>query len=971
MLDRELPVPDSPLRSSAFSNHMTRHDRSAHCEPDPSQHDRRHFLKALSTGAAALGTAKTPVTDAISAWHSNSGGAIFVKASRRTAHGVRIEMSLGVLEIIVQTSRIVRVLYVPGSAQFSVHTNLAVVKKPESVPFQLHATRAHIRLSTALITVQIHCNSGALTFIDSSGRTFLAEPPEGGKFMRPTTFKGVPTFDVRQAFHLPVDEALYGLGQHQQGVMNYHGSIIRLEQSNRHIAVPIMLSNYGYGIFWNNPAITEVNAGASNPQPIAAEYLADRQTKRGALTIEYFSDIHFRHRIGAGIDTKLRISPHDRDVGGILALSTSKPYSVRWTGWIKPPVSGVYTFTGEINGSMQLAVGGQVIIDCHDGRPNTTVSASLELAKDRRYSFTMEYVHHAERSQMELRWLPPPTANERHTLTWQSQVGGAIDYYILYGPSADEVISAWRGISGNVPMMGRWVWGFWQSKCLYKSQAEILGIAAEYRSLDIPIDGIVQDLFYWRPAPWGSNRFNPRRYPSPAGMVLSLHREHVHFMLSVWAQFAPGSSNYQRLLRAGLLYPSRCRDRYYDAFNPLARRLYWQFLKSQLFSLGVDAWWLDASEPQLCNNWGQFAHIKTHLGWGAFVYNAYPLMHTTAVYEGQRKTTSQKRVMILTRSAWAGQQRNSTVVWSGDIPATWQVLREQIPAGINFALTGIPYWNTDIGGFFSGNPQDAAYCELFIRWFQFGAFSPLFRVHGANYPKEMWRFGPEAMQILLKFDQLRYRLLPYIYSVSWMVSRHGYTMMRGLMMDFGSDRAVLSIPDQYLFGPALMVSPVLEARAASRRVYLPRTHRWYDFWTGAQHPGGRVMVAHAGLNSLPLHVPAGTIVPLGPVVHQADLPADPLEVRVYPGIDASFTLYEDENDNYNYERGSYSEIIFHWSQRTRTLTIGDRKGSFPGMLQHRRINIVLVRVGHGAGIAPTAAPDHLVHYSGREITASF
>ncbi len=958
------------MRLSHSSNGTKQRDRSTYPKPDRSAHDRRHFLKALSTGAAAMSTATTPVAEAISAPHSKSGGAIFVKSFRRTAHGVRIDMSMGVLEIIAQNARIVRVLYVPGRAQFSVHTNLAVVKKPESIPFQLHATRAHIRLSTALITVQVRCSSGALTFFDSSGQAFLAEPLEGGKFMRPTTFKGVPAFEVRQAFYLPVDEALYGLGQHQQGIMNYHGSIIRLEQSNRHIAVPIMVSNYGYGIFWNNPAITEVSAGASNPQPIAAAYLVDSQGKHGGLTIEYFSDMRFRNRIRIGTDATLKISPQNRVVGGIPALSTTRPYSVRWTGWIKPPVSGGYTFTGEINGSMQLAVGGEVIIDCHDERPNTSVSARLELTKGRRYRFTMQYIHHAERSEMKLRWSLPPTANERHTLSWQSQVGGAIDYYILYGPSADEVISAWRGISGTVPMLGRWVWGFWQSKCLYKSQAEILGIAAQYRSLNIPIDGIVQDLFYWRPAPWGSNRFNPRRYPSPAGMVRTLHREHVHFMLSVWAQFAPGSSNYRRLLRAGLLYPSRCRDRYYDAFNPLARRLYWQFLKLQLFSLGVDAWWLDASEPQLCNDWGQFAHIKTHLGWGAFVYNAYPLMHTTAVYEGQRQTTSQKRIMILTRSAWAGQQRNSTVVWSGDIPATWRVLREQIPAGINFSLTGIPYWNSDIGGFFSGNPQDPAYRELFIRWFQFGAFCPLFRVHGANYPKEMWRFGPEAMQILLKFDQLRYRLLPYIYSVSWMVSQQGYTMMRGLMMDFGSDPAVLSIPDQYFFGPALMVSPVLEARAASRNVYLPQTRRWFDFWTGTLHPGGGTIVVQAGLDSMPLQVPAGAIVLLGPLIHRADLPADPLEVRIYSGADAAFTLYEDENDNYNYERGTYSEITFHWLQRTRTLTIGDRKGAFPGMLRHRRMHIVLVRAGHGVGIVPTAAPDHLVHYSGRETMLS-
>ncbi|MGC8542211.1 MAG: TIM-barrel domain-containing protein, partial [Phycisphaerae bacterium] len=552
-----------------------------------------------------------------------------------------------------------------------------------------------------------------------------------------------------------------------------------LEQCNRHVAVPVLLSNYGYGVFWDNPAITEVNAGTAPVQHIAPENLIDAHGRAGALTAQYFSGTSFEDLKASAPDSQLTLDWQSDVAGGIVGGTAPGTFCVRWTGAILAPQTGLYTFSATINGDLELWVDSKRIISRHDGHPNTSVNGKIELQAGRHYSIRLQYVHHAERSQMFLRWQLPTTPQQAQKLSWSSDVGDCIDYYVIRGGNADDTIAAWRNISGNVPMMGKWVWGFWQSKCFYSSQTQILGVASEYRSMHIPMDGIVQDLFYWQPAAWGSNEFNPLHYPAPADMIGELHRENVHFMISVWAQFAPGSANYRQLEKAGVLYPSHCKDRYYDAFNPVARKLYWDDLKTQLFSLGVDAWWLDASEPQLCNNWGEFADIKTHAGYGAFVYNAYPLMHTTAVYQGQRAATSHKRVMILTRSAWAGQQRNSTVIWSGDIPATWQVLREQIPAGINFALSGIPYWNTDIGGFFSGNPQDPAYCELFIRWFQFGAFCPMFRVHGTNYPKEMWRFGPPAMRILEKFDHLRYRLLPYIYSVAWMVTSRGYSMLRG------------------------------------------------------------------------------------------------------------------------------------------------------------------------------------------------
>lgn len=872
-------------------------------------------------------------------------------------------MAAGVLRLLVYSPRVIRVLYSPLGAQQPLRESLAVIAPPKPGHWTCRTSPAAIELSTPHLTARVDRATGALTFSDSAGRPFLSEVPTGGKFMTPTHFKGVATCEVRQQFVLPADEALYGLGQHQQGVMNYHGRVVQLEQCNRHVAVPVLISNHGYGLFWDNPAITQVNAGTAPLAPIAPRQLMDADGKRGGLTAQYFHDTAFQHLAATEFDSQLALDTQSTAAGGLAAGDAPRPYSVRWTGHIFPDKTGTYTFTTQINGDVNLWIDGMNILAREDGRPNTTVTGCTELRAGKSYTIRLEYVHRVELSQMRLLWQLPPTKAQAATLTWASQVGDSIDYYVIRGPAADDVIAAWRNISGNVPMMGRWVWGFWQSKCAYHSQAEILGVADEYRSLQIPIDGIVQDLFYWQPAPWGSNKFDPTRYPSPTDMIAELHAEHIHFMLSVWAQFAPGSANYRQMNDAGVLYTSNCKDRYYDAFNPLGRELYWHDLKAQLFSRGVDAWWLDASEPQLCNHWGEFANIKTHLGWGAFVYNAYPLMHTTAVYEGQRAATSTKRVMILTRSAWAGQQRNSTVIWSGDIPATWQVLREQIPAGINFALTGIPYWNTDIGGFFSGNPRDPAYRELFIRWFEFGAFCPLFRVHGTLHAKEMWRFGPADMAILENFNRLRYRLLSYIYSVAWMVSSRGYTMLRGLVMDFPLDANVCPIADEYMFGPAILVAPVLEPGARGRRVYLPAGTVWHDFWTGRQHAGGQTIDAAAAVDSMPLLIRAGSILPLGPVVQYAAAPADPLEIRIYPGADGTFTVYEDENDNYNYERGVYATFTLTWDDRKRILTIGGRHGTFPGMLRKRNLHLVLVGIGRGVG-GETAAADQVVCYTG-------
>jgi alpha-D-xyloside xylohydrolase len=573
-----------------------------------------------------------------------------------------------------------------------------------------------------------------------------------------------------------------------------------------------------------------------------------------------------------------------------------------------------------------------------------------------------------------------PSPDERNVV-FQSEVASDIDYYFLYGPKADDVVASYRALTGAPPLFGRWAWGFWQSKEAYASQDELLGVVTMYRSLQLPIDNIVQDWFYWGSLPWGSHEFDPTNYPDPVGMFDTVHLNNFHAMISVWARFQNGSDNYAALLDAGDFitpaldpndYATSGTNYYYDPFQAGARALYWQQMESELFAKGVDGWWLDATEPELNTNWGEFRTFETSVGPGAVVYNAYPLMTTTAVHDGQRASTSDKRVFILTRSAYSGQQRNGAVTWSGDINGDWPTFKLQIPAGLNFSISGIPYWTTDIGGF---NPQLGgvgmpAYTELYTRWFQFGAFCPMFRSHGGG-DRNMWSFGPYTQAILLGVDDLRYRLLPYIYSLSWMVTHDAYSMMRPLVFDFASDPLALNIPDEYMFGPAILVNPVTDAGATSRSVYLPAKTTWYDLWAGTTQTGGQTVMADAPIEHIPLYVPAGAILPMGPVMEYATaIPCDPIELRVYEGADGGFTLYEDENDNYDYEKGMYATIPFAWNDAKKTLTIGARQGSFPGMLQSRTFNVVFVTAGHGVGVGTTATADKTVTYTGTEIDVS-
>jgi alpha-D-xyloside xylohydrolase len=570
-----------------------------------------------------------------------------------------------------------------------------------------------------------------------------------------------------------------------------------------------------------------------------------------------------------------------------------------------------------------------------------------------------------------------------------SESGNMIDYYFIYGPDFDHIISAYRIATGEAPMFPKWSLGLFQSQDRYKSQAEVLSVKDKYRNNKIPVDCIVQDWFYWEPNVIGSHVMWPERYPDPKAMVDELHKANIHAMISIWPVFSKGTNTFDQMTHSGgmtdILWDNAMThilDSYYDAHSAQARELYWKQANDSLVGrYGWDAWWIDQCEP---DNGGDIdARRKSHfaIGRGIDYMNTYSLMHATGLYKNWRRDIQGKRAFFLIRQAFAGQQRNAATLWSSDITCTWNAFRNQVPQGINACASGIPYWTSDIGGYHfhwqAPNWSAPSNRELFTRWFQFGTFSPIFRIHGKGERalfSDNWDASTKS--ILLNYDNLRYRLLPYIYSLSWKVTNEGYTIMRSLAFDFREDTGIKSIPDQYMFGPAFLVNPVTERMYSiqgnknlkkSRKVYLPETADWYDFWTGKLLAGGQTIDAAAPIETIPLYVKAGSIVPMGPYLQYAtEKTADPVEIRIYTGANAEFLLYEDENDTYNYELGKYSTIGMSWDEAGKTFTIKDRKGNFPGMLENRTFNIVWVNGKNGTGIEP-ARQSEAIQYSGKEI----
>lgn len=600
---------------------------------------------------------------------------------------------------------------------------------------------------------------------------------------------------------------------------------------------------------------------------------------------------------------------------------------------------------------------------------------------------------------------PTDFIDNQEGTSFSSEVGDCVDYYVMYGSNAEGVIACMRDLTGQVPMFPLWTFGYWQSKERYKSQDETVGVVRKYRELGVPLDGIIQDWQYWgNNYLWNAMEFLNEEFPNPQRMVNDVHNMNAHIIISIWSSFGPMTKQYREMEPKGMLldmgtwpqsgltawppnreYPSGVKP--YDPFNPEARDIYWKYLNQGLFSLGMDGWWMDSTEPDHLDARPTDFDNQTYLGSFRKVRNAYPLVTVGGVYDHQREVTSDKRVFILTRSAFAGQQRYGANTWSGDVTSSWSVLKNQIAAGLNFSLTAIPYWNSDIGGFFLSRYRnkldDPDYRELYARWIQFGAFCPMMRSHGADAPREIYQFGKKGDKVydaIEKYINLRYSLLPYIYATSWDVTANQSSMMRALVMDFASDKNAWNINDEYMFGKSILVCPVTEGMYSSnmqenfstiksRELYLPDGTDWFDFWTGETIKGGQMVSKEAPIEILPLYIKAGSIIPIGPKVQYAEEKKwDNLQIRIYEGADGGFTLYEDENDNYNYEKGIYSTINFSWDDANKTLTINERNGEFPGMLKERKFNIVKVSKGKGSGDEPVEKFDKEVTYTGKEIS---
>lgn len=777
---------------------------------------------------------------------------LFAQNYQKTSSGIKTTVNAVDIEVQFFAPAVARVIKSPEGVAYE-KQSLSVIAKPEKVSFKADIQDNKIVLNTSELSVSVDTGTGIVSYFSKDGKSLLAE--KSGMQFIDFDDAGTKTYQVYQPFILDKEEAIYGLGQLQNGKMIQRNMTKNLIQGNVEDVSPFFQSTKGYGVFWDN------------------------------------------------------------------------------------------------------------------------------------YSPTLF------------------TDNEVET-SFRSEVGDCVDYYFMYGKDADGVIAQVRSLTGQAPMFPLWTYGYWQSKERYKSQEEVVDVVRKYRELGIPLDGIIQDWQYWgHNYLWNAMDFQNPTFNNPQKMMEDVHAMNAHMAISIWSSFGPMTKPYRELDKKGMLfnfttwpqsgleswppnmeYPSGVRV--YDAYNPEARNIYWKYLNDGIFKLGMDAWWMDSTEPDHLDWKPEDMDTKTYLGSFRKVRNAYPLMTVGGVYDHQRAVTSDKRVFILTRSGFLGQQRYGANVWSGDVASTWESFRNQIPAGLNFSLCGMPHWNSDIGGFFAGHynkswnddsaSKNPLYQELYVRWLQFGTFNPMMRSHGTDVYREIYKFGKKGEPVydaIEKMIGLRYSLLPYIYSTSWEVSNRQSSFMRALMMDFVDDRKVWDINDEYMFGKSILVAPITHAQytpeavvkvfeeegwnrdgakktktdaavdfkeTKSTNIYLPAGTLWYDFWTNEKHEGGKEITKETTLDVIPLYVKAGSIIPVGPQVQYAtEKPWDHLELKVYAGANGNFILYEDEFDNYNYEKGVYTEIPISWNNTSRKLTIGARKGAYEGMLKNRKFTVTL------------------------------
>ena len=934
------------------------------------------------------------------------------------------------IRLQVVSDKIIRV-QATAEQGFRDKQSLIIVPQNGKANYKVEEQGEKLIITTAAMRAVLNEATGQITFYDLKDHVLLNEVAQGGKTFKPFTVPdreiGVDIAKVpesqkhgwswRALFDSPDNEAFYGLGQHQSEELNMKGKNEDLFQYNTKVSVPFVISNKNYGILWDSYSYCRWGNPDDYLQLNCAFKLYDKDGKEGQLTGTYVAkngqkivrgedSIYFEYAMPETSEIC-----NKTDKGGIqnlpkgFALNGSK---VVYEGYVEAPTNSFYQFILYYAGYMKIYIDGKLVVPERWRTAWNPNSYKFETAiqKGKKTPIRIEWKPDGDVSYCGLRVAAPRSEAEKNQLSIWSEMSPDMDYYFIAGKNMDEVISGYRTLTGKAPVYPKWVLGFWQSRERYQSSKDIEENMKKFRDLKIPVDNIVQDWNYWKLDSWGSHEFESARYPNPQAMLDSVHALHGRFMISVWPKFYDTVKNYKELDAKGWMYHQAIKDdihdwlgfrgSFYDAYDAGARKMFWRQMDENLYTkykFGIDAWWMDASEPNVrdCTPmWYRKALAgPTALGTSTEYFNAYSIVNADAIYNGQRSVNPNQRVFLLTRSGFAGEQRYSTATWSGDIATRWEDMRAQMTAGLNYSMAGLPFWGMDQGGFCVENRYVAAqqefdktgkenadlkeWRELQARWNQFGCFVPLYRAHGQWPLREVWNIAPAdhpAYKTIVAYDKLRYRLMPYLYSMAGMVHLKDYTMMRGLVMDFNGDEKVLDIKDQWMFGSALMACPVGEYQKYSREVYLPKQKGWYDFYTGAYHAGGQTIVADAPYDKIPVFIPEGAILPIGPEMQWSDEKKPELiDLYVYAGKDGSYTLYEDEGTNYNYEKGKYAVIDFKYDDARKQVTIGARKGSFDGMLQKRRFNIILVDQKKQQGVNLAKSPKgKVVKYSGQAMT---
>lgn len=958
---------------------------------------------------------------ATAAGYVRQGSTVTVRVEQPTARSPRW------VRLQVVADKIIRV-EATADAIFPVKQSLIIVPQTTGASrVDVSEDRNHVTVSTPQLRATVTKSSGRVVFHDAQGRQILAEDAQAGKQLIPYTVPAreigvdidrVPAaqrqgYSWQLLFDDPGQEALYGLGQHQSEELNMKGKNEDLFQYNTKVSVPFVVSTRGYGVLWDSYSYCRFGNPDDYQQLHRVFRLYDREGRPGHLTGTY-TDAAGRTTVRDedSLYYEYALPPiaarglTDIGVGNLPQGFKLKGSHVTYEGYIEAQADQLARFILYYAGYIKVFLDGREVVPERwrtAWNPNA-YKFTFPLKQGVRTKILIDWQPDGDVSYCGLRAASPRPESEQQRLSVWSEMAQDLDYYFIAGQNLDEVIAGYRHLTGRAQVYPKWAFGFWQSRERYKTSGEIEQTLAEFRRRQIPIDNIVQDWNYWRDDQWGSHDFDPARFAHPQAMLDSVHAMHGRFMISVWPKFYTNTDHYKALDRNGWMYHQAVHDSiydwigymgsFYDAYHPSARKMFWQQMNDRLYSRynhGIDAWWMDASEPNVrdCTPmWYRKALSgPTALGTATEYFNAYSVVNADAIYHGQRSVNPNQRVFLLTRSGFAGEQRYSTATWSGDIATRWEDMRAQVTAGLNYSMSGLPIWGMDQGGFcvedryvsaqqlFDRTGQENSdlreWRELQARWNQFGCFVPIYRAHGQWPLREVWNIAPEhheAYQSIVWYDRLRYRLMPYIYSLAGAVHLNHYTMMRGLAMDHGTDPQVYDVKDQWLFGPSLMACPVTQYGARSRQVYLPRTRGWYDLYTGQHHQGGQTITAPAPYTRIPVYVPEGSIIPFGPAMQWSDeRQADTLRLYVYAGHDGQFTLYEDEGTNYNYEQGRYATIPISYDDARRTLTIGRREGRFEGMLSQRRFEVVLVSADRRQPLDLDHPQGRMVVYKGKPV----